>query len=112
MGEGLLKEAEMIHCITKVHPSTSDSSQSWEPGVHCTACRQLHRLDKILSRWCLSWSDSLSSSSVAFCFLQAAGLASESLQLLLLTLIQRSLNLVIFRDFLKLFQVIYVPALS
>ena len=28
-----------------------DSSQSWEPGAYCTACRQLNRLESILSKW-------------------------------------------------------------
>lgn len=30
--------------ITKAHPSVSDSSQSWEAGAHCSACRQLNKL--------------------------------------------------------------------
>ena len=54
---GYLQEQKWLKdsCITKAHPSMGDSSQSWEPGAHCTACRQLNRLESVLSR-CLSWS--------------------------------------------------------
>jgi hypothetical protein len=37
----LLKDS----CITKAHGSMGDSSQSWEPREHCTACRQHDRLE-------------------------------------------------------------------
>lgn len=50
-----------------------DSSQIWEPGAGCTACRQLSRLERALPR-CLSCSKPLPGSLAAFCFFQAAGL--------------------------------------
>lgn len=40
---------------TKAHPSMGDNSQSWEPGAHCTACRQTKRWASILVTRCLSW---------------------------------------------------------
>ena len=43
VGEGLLTEADDY--ITKTHPSMGDSSQNWDPGVHCTTCRQLNKLN-------------------------------------------------------------------
>jgi hypothetical protein len=61
-------------CITKAHLSMGDSLQSWEPGAHY---RKLNRLESVLPKW-LSWSKPLPGSSAAFCFFQAAGLASES----------------------------------
>ena len=46
---GYLQEQKWLKdsCITKAHPSMGDSSQSWEPGAHCTACRQPHRLGSV-----------------------------------------------------------------
>lgn len=35
-----------------------ESSRSWELRAHCTACRQLNRLESVFSR-CLSWSKHL-----------------------------------------------------
>jgi hypothetical protein len=74
-----------------------DRSQNWETG-------ELSRLEGVLSR-CLNWLKALPGCSAGFCFLQAAGPVSESsLQLLSFTLAGRGLvNLVSFRDFLKLF---------
>ena len=52
VGEGLLTGEELtqrhLH-HTKARPSMSDSSQSWEPGAHCTACRQPSRLKGVLT---------------------------------------------------------------
>lgn len=41
-------------CFTRACPSTSDSSQTWEPGTHCTAWRQVMKLEGALSG-CFSW---------------------------------------------------------
>lgn len=102
----------------------SDSLQIFEPGTHCTACRQLNRLKSDLSK-SFSWSKCLLGSSAGFCVFQATGLVSESslwlhwskpslrlgfaplsgwdFQLLVLTLAGRSLvNSVSFKNFLKL----------
>ena len=57
-------------CISKAHSGRGDSSQSWEPGAHCTACRQLNKLKSVPSKW-LNWSKSLSSSSADIYFFQA-----------------------------------------
>ena len=54
-------------CITKAHASMGDSSQSWAPGTHCTARRQLSGVENVLSKRA-SWSQ------------QAASLVWESLQ--------------------------------
>lgn len=67
-------------CITKFYPSMGGSSQSRKPGAGCTAHRQHHRLESVLSR-CPSWSKPLLGSSAHFCCSQAAGLVSESFQL-------------------------------
>lgn len=75
MGEGLIRGAERTQSITKAHPNTGGSSQSWEPGTHWTACGQLHRLDSGLCR-CLSGSKALPGSSDAFSSFQAAALVS------------------------------------
>jgi len=48
---------------------------TWEPRLHCTACRKLNRLENILSRR-LSWSKPLPGSSTGFCFFPAVGLVS------------------------------------
>ena len=57
MGDGLLTETEILKdsCITKAHPSVVAAYKNWEPGPCCTACRQLNRLDGVLSK-CLNWS--------------------------------------------------------
>ena len=60
-------------CITKAHTSTGANLQSWESGAHHTACRQLNRLESVLSRF-FSWSKPLPGSLAAFCFFQTAGL--------------------------------------
>lgn len=43
MDEGLFTEAHMTQrqFIPKAHPNMDDSTQSWGPGAHCTACSQL-----------------------------------------------------------------------
>lgn len=55
LGEWSLKEAEMTQrqLYHQSPPSMSNSShtKSWEPGAHCTACRQLDRLKSVLSTW-------------------------------------------------------------
>ena len=43
MGEGLLIGAELLKDSFKAHTNMGDSSQSWEPGAHYTACRPLNR---------------------------------------------------------------------
>lgn len=50
---GYMKEWKWLKdsCLTKAHQSMGDSSQSWDPGAHCTACRQLKRLDRVLFRY-------------------------------------------------------------
>jgi hypothetical protein len=64
-------------CITKDHINTCDSSQSWEPGAHCTVCWHLSRLESFPSR-CLTWSKPLPHSWPGYWFFQAVGLISES----------------------------------
>ena len=50
IGQELLTRAEMTQ-RQLYHPSMGDSSQSWEPTrAHCTACRQLHKLECVLSK--------------------------------------------------------------
>ena len=64
-------------CISKTHSSTAHT-QSWERGAGCTACRQLNRLESVLSRF-LSWSEPLLPGIWAgVFFFQAAGLVWES----------------------------------
>lgn len=88
--------------------------------AHCTASRQLSRLESVFSRC-----------SAGLRLFQAGGLGLESLkfglsesllgslalwyvrdsQLILLILARSGLvNLISFRDFLELFQVVYLPA--
>jgi hypothetical protein len=82
-------------------PSMGDSSPSWEPGALPTACRQLSRLENILPR-CLSWSKSL----------EGCSSCSES-SYSLLTLAGRSLgNLLSFREFLRLFLLLFTSLLK
>ena len=57
--------------LPKSTPAWGDSSQSWEPGAHSTTCRQLNRLESVLSRY-PKWKKSLPGSAAAFCFFQAA----------------------------------------
>lgn len=82
-----------------------------------------HRLEGVLST-CLSWSNLFQAThSASLGFFQAAALVSRALsvvwvrssegdsQLFFLILVGRGLgNLLSFRDFLKLFGVIYLPA--
>jgi hypothetical protein len=118
------------NCITKAHPSMGDSSQSWEPGAHSTACRKLNgwrvpfpgasvglnffqaALLALASSRQLVWSDSslqLSLLESLLCCLALLFLGDT--QCLLLTLSGQGLvNLVSFRDFLKLLWVGYLPA--
>jgi hypothetical protein len=50
MGEGLLT-GDKDSCLTKAYPGMGDSSQSWEPGAHCTAhWWQLSRAESGLSK--------------------------------------------------------------
>lgn len=88
-------------CITKALPSMSDPSQTWEPGVLCTARRQLMKLEGALSR-CPSWCKPLAGSSHGFCF-QTSGLVSEPPLQLALKFLLLTLTLFGFRDFLKLY---------
>lgn len=124
-------------CITKwkrgLHASASHPEfleqpewvtvhRSWKPGVHCTAYGQLNRLESALSKWL--WSNlTLPGSSPGFCFSKhlaslkvfAAWLFWESSSKLALAQLREALsfywllvNLVGFRDFLKLFLVVYL----
>lgn len=55
MGEGLLIGAERTQrqLYHQAHFTEGESPQSWEPGAHCTAFRQLIKLEGVFSR-CLS----------------------------------------------------------
>jgi hypothetical protein len=78
----------------------SPDSQNWESGAHCTAYRQVNRLESGLPQW-FSWSEPLPVSSVGLCFLQVAWLVTLS-SLYCLVLEGRDLeNLVSFRNFLN-----------
>ena len=79
MGEGSLRSRHdsKTAASPKPSPSMSDSSQSWEPGAHCTACRPLNRLESRLARSSVGLSF-FQGSSAGVCFLQTAGLVSES----------------------------------
>lgn len=61
----------------KVHSSVTDSSQSWEHGAYYTACRQLNRLESVLSKR-FGCSKTLPGCWVAFYLLQTTVLVSES----------------------------------
>lgn len=80
----------------------SDSSQNWEPGAHCTACRQLNRLESGSNPYV----GRLSASSRLLVWSQNSWqlFPVSPCSLVLLTLAGRQLiNLVSFRNFLKLF---------
>lgn len=93
-----------------------DSSQIWEPRNH-TACRQLNRSKRVPFK-CFGCSEPLPRNLAYLCFFQAVGLVLESfcsLPCLRETLSSYRLhilagrhfvNLLIFRDFLKLFWVV------
>lgn len=51
--------------------------KNWEPGAHCTTCRQLNSLESVLSK-CCSWFIPLSGSSASFFFSKATSLFSRS----------------------------------
>lgn len=81
----------------------NDSSQSWEPGTHFIACRQLNSLESVCSEvlWSKPPLGSLAGLRV-FSTAQLPFLCGDS-QLSLFTVEGRGLvNLVGFRDFLKL----------
>ena len=107
MGEGLLTGAGMTQ--RQLHHQSPPacglhSSQSWEPKALPTACRQLSRLENILLR-CLSWSKSLEGCSSC----SESSLKTYSL----LTLSGRSLgNLLSFREFLRLFFLLFTSLLK
>lgn len=93
-------------------PQHRDSSQSWAPGALCQACRQLNRLENFLSRCLIGLNHFQEAQIVSASFYQ---LAWSQFRLLLLQAIiilagRGRVNLVGFRDFLKLFRVVYVPA--
>lgn len=52
LGEGLLIGVEITQnsFINTAYPSMGESSQTWELGVYYTVCRQLNRLESVLSR--------------------------------------------------------------
>ena len=54
-----------------------DSSQTWEPGAHCTACRQLNRLESVLFRCTSQQPEHLPGSSADLCFFWVTGLVWE-----------------------------------
>lgn len=101
-------------------PRHGDSSQIWEPGVHCRACRQLDRLESVLSGlpflvfwaslrhlgWFLLLPDWLDGLRVFFAALHIW----EQLSSVLFTLGRAGTSYVSFRNFLKLFWVVYFPA--
>jgi hypothetical protein len=102
MGKGLHTGADSY--ITKAHPSMGDSSQSWEAGAQCIACRQLNRLETVLFR-CLMWIQPLTGSSAGHCLLQECYLRvslSIPYYFICLDIGETLMNLVRFRDFLKL----------
>ena len=100
--------------LPKPIPVGVGAHKTWKPRAHCTVCSQINSLDNVLSMQCIC-SKPLSDSLAGFCFFQAAGLVlesslqpssseSDSQHVGFLPLVGRSLvNLVSFRDFLKLF---------
>ena len=112
MGEGLLTRAKMTQ--RQLHYQSPSQHRRQPPKLsRCTAYRQLSRLENVPSR-CLSWCKPLPDTWAGICFFQAVDLASESLllsflpsgrnsQLFMITMTGCGLvNLVSFRDFLKL----------
>ena len=86
--------------------------KSWKTRAYYTTYPQLHRLESVIS-WCCSWSKPLQHCSASFCFFQETDLVSESslslglvwessLKLFFLLWQRALVNLVSFRDFLKL----------
>lgn len=99
-----------------------DSSLYYEPGAHCTPCRQLNRLETVLSR-CrggLNPFQMLSGFrlpgrrfSLRVSFTAWLCFSERDSQLLVFTLTRSDLvNLISFRDFLKLCGVVYLPVLG
>lgn len=66
----------------KPTPAWVTAQKCWEPGAYCTGCRQLNRMESVLSWW-LSWSEPLPGTKAALCFFQAARLVWLSQQSLL-----------------------------
>lgn len=96
----------------KPTPEWVTAHKSREPGAHFTACRQFSSLESFLSR-CLSWSELLPGSSPSESIFYPAGLVSVY-RLVCLKMVSAlfiaywgGVNLVCFRDFLKLFWVVY-----
>ena len=54
-------------------PAWVTAHESWDPGAHCTACRQLSRAESVPSTW-LRWSNPLLSSSHGSSLFQVSGL--------------------------------------
>lgn len=50
MGVGLFMGADMTQRQLHHQVPFQPGWQSWEPGAHCIACRQLNRLERVLSR--------------------------------------------------------------
>jgi hypothetical protein len=72
MGEGLLTRAKITH-RPKLTPAKATAHKSWKLGVLCTACRQLSRLEIVLSKL-FGRSEPLTGSSAGLCFFQVVGL--------------------------------------
>ena len=78
MGERLEKQKWLKDsCITKVHPSRGDSSQSWKPGVRAQPAGNPTSWRMSFSG-CLNWSEPFRSSSTGYCLVLVAFLAWES----------------------------------
>ena len=104
---GYLQEQKWLkHCITKAHPSTVTTHTSYEPESHCTVGRQINRLKHVLP--CFFWASWLVQAS-GFVWESCLQLGfyvrdpCQSLQLIYYLRGRRLVNLLSFRDFLKLY---------
>lgn len=110
VNQWVLLQQEMTQTVISPKPTPTwvTAHKSWEPGAHCTACRQLNRLRSVFSNW-LSWSKSLQSRWSGLSLLCSLAL-SECDSLQPFPQGGRGLvNLISFGDFLKLFRVVYLP---
>lgn len=112
MGEGILTGREMTQ--RQLHHQSLPRygwqlTKAGKPGAHWTACRQFIWLVSVLSRY-LSWSKTLQAALCLRIFLPHLYLYCHLKVTLLQFTLAGLVNLVSFRDFLKLFRVVYILA--
>ena len=82
-----MTQRQLHHYSPPQHGWWVTAHKSWEPGAHCTSCRQLTRLENVLSRWL--WSKPLPGSWFLLLLDSCSGLKNRLYSLACLSLLCR-----------------------